>query len=68
MGNAEADHTTPLSRGGSKYIENLQIVTMQVNRAKGQMTNEEFVDMCCKVASHVGGYIAPTDNREGLPE
>lgn len=59
MQNAEADHITPLTRGGSMFIENLQIVTTTINRAKGQMTNEEFVLMCCKVADH---------SRSQLPE
>jgi endonuclease I len=49
---AECDHKMPVSRGGPSTIENLQWVTPEVHRAKGNMTNEEFVEMCRKVVSH----------------
>ena len=49
---AECDHKMPVSRGGPSTIENLQWVTPEVHRAKGNMTNEEFVGMCRKVVSH----------------
>jgi hypothetical protein len=32
-------------------MENLHLVTDEVNRAKGTMTIEEFVMLCCDVAS-----------------
>jgi hypothetical protein len=49
---AECDHKMPVSRGGPSTIENLQWVTPEVHRAKGNMTNEEFVEMCRKVVSY----------------
>jgi hypothetical protein len=49
---AECDHKMPVSRGGPSTIDNLQWVAPQVHRAKGNMTNEEFVEMCRKVVSH----------------
>lgn len=49
--NCEIDHIVPLSKGGENAMENLQVVLTEVNRAKNTMTQEEFVEMCCKVAS-----------------
>jgi len=46
---AACDHIVPVSRGGQNRIENVQIVTADVNRAKGSMTNDEFVAMCAMV-------------------
>lgn len=47
--NASVDHKTPRSKGGEDRIENLQWVTMLVNRAKSDLNNEEFVEMCRSV-------------------
>ncbi len=47
----ELDHIVPLSKGGSNEVENLQALHPLVNRAKGTMTNDEFVEMCIAVAS-----------------
>jgi 5-methylcytosine-specific restriction endonuclease McrA len=49
--NCSLDHRTPLSRGGQHVIENVHLVSEEVNRAKGSMTVEEFVAMCCDVAA-----------------
>lgn len=49
---ADIDHIIPVSRGGSSEIENLQWVSRKINRMKGSMTSEEFVDMCLMVAKH----------------
>jgi 5-methylcytosine-specific restriction endonuclease McrA len=51
---ASLDHKLPVSRGGGHAIENLQVVDYRVNKAKGTMTNEEFVEMCCAVAKNCG--------------
>lgn len=47
---AALDHKLPVSSGGSDEIENLHWVSNQVNRAKGTMTNDEFIEMCKQVA------------------
>lgn len=50
--NSALDHIKPISADGSNAIENLQWVTEEVNRAKGVMSQSEFVAMCQSVAFH----------------
>lgn len=49
---ASLDHKQPVSRGGKHMMSNLQIVHREINRAKGNMTCEEFAEMCKTVVSH----------------
>lgn len=46
------DHKVPVSAGGSHHIENIQILYRDVNRAKGTMSVDDFIAMCCEVADH----------------
>lgn len=39
------DHKQPVSRGGDNKLENLCICSASMNRAKGNMTEEEFVKL-----------------------
>lgn len=39
------DHITPVSRGGSNDLDNLQQVCQSCNKAKGSLTNTEFSDL-----------------------
>lgn len=48
--NMTLDHIVPLSRGGVHDISNAQIILDVVNKAKGTMTNEEFIALCHQVA------------------
>jgi 5-methylcytosine-specific restriction endonuclease McrA len=48
----EFDHIHPRSRGGLNVIENLGFTTREANRAKGNMTLEEFVTLCRKVVKN----------------
>lgn len=48
--NISADHFIPVSRGGHHTIDNIRLVTGEVNRAKGTMSFDEFVKMCKAVA------------------
>jgi hypothetical protein len=48
---AALDHKTPVSKGGSDSLRNLQWVNTAVNRAKGTLDNDEFILMCKRVAS-----------------
>lgn len=49
---ATLDHILPVCREGPHTIENAQVILKEVNRAKGTMTNEEFVDLCRAVTRH----------------
>ena len=44
--NSQCDHKTPVKRGGTNEIGNLQWIRTEINAAKGTMTNEEFIAMC----------------------
>ena len=48
---AALDHIVPITRGGRHRIENIQALHKQVNRAKGTMTNAEFIGLCRDVAA-----------------
>jgi len=50
---AALDHIVPVSRGGEQRIENAQVLHKEVNRAKGTLTNEEFIALCREVVAHV---------------
>lgn len=45
------DHKIPISSGGTDEVANLQWVSYEVNRAKGSMSQEDFITMCKRVAS-----------------
>lgn len=66
---ARCDHITPVSQGGSHMRDNLQWVTHQVNRAKGTMTQDEFIAMCIKVAAWATRHEAsiPPGGFESFP-
>jgi len=46
---AAMDHIVPVRFGGPHAIENAQVLHKDVNRAKGSLTNEEFIGMCREV-------------------
>jgi len=46
---ATLDHIIPLRCGGQHVLENTQVLHKDVNRAKGSMTTEEFLDLCREV-------------------
>ncbi len=52
-GDASMDHILAVSRGGPHTIGNAQILRRDVNRAKGTLTNEEFIALCRAVVRHV---------------
>jgi hypothetical protein len=45
------DHKHPVSLGGTDNIDNLQWLSTEVNKAKGNMPNEDFILMCKRVAA-----------------
>lgn len=46
---AAMDHIVPVRFGGEHAIDNAQVLHKEVNRAKGSLTNEEFIGMCREV-------------------
>jgi 5-methylcytosine-specific restriction endonuclease McrA len=49
------DHIVPVSRGGKHQLENAQVLHKDVNRAKGTLRNEEFIQLCREVVAHADG-------------
>ena len=56
---AALDHVIPVSRGGEHRIDNTQVLDRTVNRAKGTLTNGEFIALCSEVVRHVGATPEP---------
>lgn len=50
--NCSLDHIVPLSRGGMHLKSNAQLVCLEVNKAKGSMTEDEFVSLCKDVVTY----------------
>lgn len=48
--NASLDHKIPRSRGGADEVDNLQWVTWTINDCKRNLTHDEFVALCRRVA------------------
>lgn len=55
---ASLDHIVPVCRGGEHRIQNTQVLERNVNRAKGTLTNEEFITLCGEVWRHAGMQAA----------
>ena len=53
------DHVKPLADGGTNHVDNLQCVHPVVNKMKGTMSNQQFVDMCKKVAKNSATLSPP---------
>jgi len=43
---AALDHILPIRCGGEHVIDNVQVLHKDVNRAKGSLTNDEFIKLC----------------------
>jgi 5-methylcytosine-specific restriction endonuclease McrA len=55
--NCSLDHVLPLTKGGEHSPSNAQLVTMEVNKAKGMMTEEEFIQLCKDVVAWSGARV-----------
>jgi len=51
------DHVVPRSRGGKNGVANMGLTTAVANAAKGDMTVEEFQELCAKVLKHAGWRV-----------
>lgn len=50
----EFDHIIPLSKGGTSSFENLGITRPEANRAKYDLSVEEFIELCKDVLINFG--------------
>lgn len=48
---ASLDHIVAVSKGGSRDMDNVQIVHEDVNRMKGTLSQERFIELCMRVAA-----------------
>lgn len=55
---AELDHKVARTRGGSDSIENLQWTCRVANRAKRELSDDEFASLCGDVMRWIGDRIA----------
>lgn len=62
---AEPDHKTPRSRGGGDDIANLQWLCREVNRAKRDLPDAEFIALCSNVMRWIGTRIQAVENISG---
>lgn len=66
--NISADHFVPVSEGGSHSIDNIRLVTREINRAKGTLSYAEFVKLCKDVVDSATQPVANTQGSENGPE
>lgn len=50
--NCSIDHIIPLCKGGVHAKENAQLVVAEVNYAKGNLTEKEFLQLCRDVVAY----------------
>jgi len=62
--NVALDHIIPISRGGGHNVGNAQAITKDANRAKGVLTNEEFILICRDVVRFADSKPPREDNAD----
>lgn len=50
----ELDHIVPRSKGGNNSLGNMGLASKEANRAKGNLSVEEFVKLCYDVCNNFG--------------
>jgi DNA-binding CsgD family transcriptional regulator len=60
----EFDHIIPRSRGGNNSLDNLGLISKEANRAKSNMTPDEFLNLCKQVLEHNGYNVNKRANTE----
>jgi 5-methylcytosine-specific restriction endonuclease McrA len=48
----QLDHIIPISKNGSSTLDNMGLTTKAANKAKSDLTLEEFFDLCASVIVH----------------
>lgn len=51
----QLDHKVPFGEGGTDCVENIHAVCSEANAAKGTMSLNDFVSLCCEVADKARG-------------
>jgi hypothetical protein len=46
------DHIQPFADGGTNHVSNLQCVHPLINKMKGTMSSQQFIELCKAVARH----------------
>lgn len=54
----EFDHIVPRANGGDNSLENLGVATKAANRAKHDLSHEEFLELCKDVLEHNGYAVS----------
>jgi hypothetical protein len=52
------DHIMPVTRGGTKHLDNVGPATLDANRAKNNMTVDEFIAFCKSVLVNFGYKVS----------
>ena len=55
------DHIIPQSKGGENTLENLGILTTEANRAKSNLTVDEFIQLCKDILNYQGYEVTKKD-------
>lgn len=53
----ELDHIIPRCNGGSNTMENLQFLHRDINRMKGRLSQDRFIELCRAVVEHANGSL-----------
>lgn len=53
----EFDHLLPVSKDGDNSIDNLQILSKEINQMKGGLTNEQLINNCIEILENQGFQI-----------
>lgn len=61
---AQLDHILPRAKGGTDNIKNLQWLSPEVNIAKRDLTDEQFIDLCASVMAWIGKRIQMVENMQ----
>ena len=54
--NASMDHVVPVSRGGALGVENVQWVSIRVNKMKGDMLPDQFLSLCKAIVERAASH------------